>query len=389
MKLQVVCQHYYPESFPLTRMCPLLAENGDTVRVLTGLPNYPEGKIYKGYHGFRNRRQRLDGVDIVRASLIPRGKSNIGLFLNYASFAFFGTLRALFLKKDFDAILVIQSSPVSMALPGMLLKRLTKKPLYIYTFDLWPESLVSGGVKPDSRIYNMVGKFSKWVYASADKIFVSSEGFREYFKDVHGIHENVHYLPFYETDMHLPEAEKSAKRTHLVFAGNIGHLQSVQTLVKAAKLLENTDVFISVAGDGSAKAECEKLTEELEVRNLVFLGKKPFSEMPALYASADALVLTLAKNDLIAHTLPNKLLGYMAAGKPIIVSADKEATRILTVAKCGYAAPAEDEAALAKAICDFIDDKDKSMLGKNARQYYESHFTTDIFLKTLKSLMAD
>ncbi|MEX1307779.1 MAG: glycosyltransferase family 4 protein, partial [Eubacteriales bacterium] len=286
MKLQVVCQHYYPESFPLTRMCPLLAENGDKVRVLTGLPNYPEGKIYKGYRGFKNRRQHLEGVSIVRAGLIPRGQSNFGLLLNYVSFAFLATIRAFFLSKDFDAVLVIQSSPVSMALPGMLLKRLTKKPLYIYTFDLWPESLVAGGVQPGSRVYRLIKKFSKWVYASADKIFVSSDGFRDYFRDIHGLSDHVHYLPFYEADMTLPKAKKPTGKTHLVFAGNIGHLQSVATLVKAAKRLEDTDVFISVVGDGSEKLACEKLAEELNVKNLVFSGKKPFSEMPALYASA-------------------------------------------------------------------------------------------------------
>ncbi|MEX1308206.1 MAG: glycosyltransferase, partial [Eubacteriales bacterium] len=134
---------------------------------------------------------------------------------------------------------------------------------------------------------------------------------------------------------------------------------------------------------------CEKLAEELNVKNLVFSGKKPFSEMPALYASADALVLTLAANDLIAHTLPNKLLGYMAAGKPIIACADKEAARVVDEAKCGFTAPAEDDEALAESIREFIATSDKATLGKNARKYYENHFTTDIFLKTLKSLMAE
>ncbi len=118
MNLQVVCQHYYPEQYPLTRICPELASRGHRVHVLTGLPNYPEGRIYPGYRGFKNRKQHIDGVDVVRCALIPRGKSKAGLFFNYASFAFFGVLKALFIKKDFDAVLVIQSSPVSMAIPG-------------------------------------------------------------------------------------------------------------------------------------------------------------------------------------------------------------------------------------------------------------------------------
>ena len=389
MNIQVVCQHYFPEQYPLTRICPELVSRGHSVHVLTGLPNYPEGRIYPDYRGFKNRRQVIDGVEVVRCALIPRGKSKIGLFLNYASFAFFGIIKTLFIKKDFDAILVLQSSPVSMAIPGMVLKALTKKPLYIYTFDLWPESLVSGGIKPDTTVYNIVKRLSKWIYKSADKIFVSSRRFKHYFNDIHDISDGISYLPFYSEDVYYdaePYVTEDKAAINLVFAGNIGQMQSVETIVKAAKLLEDRDVFFHIVGDGSAKDACEAVARVLDVKNLKFYGRMDFSLMPSIYAMADAMLITLTDNDLIAYTLPNKVLSYMAAAKPILVCANGEAADTVKDADCGFTASAEDVGGLVKIVNAFIASGRKQELADNARNYYEKHFTIELFIKKLKSL---
>ena len=389
MNIQVVCQHYYPEQYPLTRICPELAGRGHTVHVLTGLPNYPEGYIYKGYRGLKNRRQLLDGVEVIRCPLIPRGKSKAGLFLNYISFALSGMFRALFLKKDFDAILVIQSSPVTMAMPGMVLKALTKKPLYIYTFDLWPESLVSGGVLPGSFIYRTVGRLSRRIYRSADKIFVSSRRFKQYFETVHGISGNIYDLPFYMDDVFFgaePAAEKDSATTNLVFAGNIGQMQSVDTIVKAAKMLENENVGFHIVGDGSARQACEALAKEISAENIKFYGRMDFSKMPGIYAMADAMLVTLADNDLISYTLPNKVLSYMAAGKPVIACANGETADVIQSAACGFTCPAQDADGLAGAVKAFIRADNKKQMAENARKFYLGHYTIDIFIENLKSL---
>jgi len=390
MNIQVVCQHYYPEQYPLTRICADLAKKGHNISVLTGLPNYPEGYIYKDYRFGKNRRQTIDGVNIVRSFLFPRGKSKAGLFINYASFAFFSMIKALFIKKDFDAILVIQSSPVTMAMAGMVLKRLTKKPLYIYTFDLWPESLVSGGVKPGSKIYNIIKSLSKWIYQSADRIFVSSKKFEEYFYKVHSIKGNIDYLPFYADDSFLgvekPKEDKS-DTLDLVFAGNIGQMQSVETIIKAAKYLEKEKVFFHIIGDGSAKEKCETLANESKIKNLKFYGRMDFSKMPEMYTMADAMLITLSNNELISYTLPNKVLSYMAAGKPIIAGVNGEAAKVIRDAECGYVADAEDYMGLADVIREFIKTENKEELSKNSRKYYNNNFTMDIFIERLKKLM--
>ena len=171
MKLLVVCQYFYPEQFKVNDICYELVKEGHEVTVLTGLPNYPSGKVSRRYRGFKNRQEEVKGVKILRSWLIGRGKSNMTLAANYLSFALSASFKALGMKKDFDAILVYQLSPITMAIPAIILKRITKKPLIIYSFDLWPESIASAGISAKSPIYKVLLKFSRWIYQSADEIF--------------------------------------------------------------------------------------------------------------------------------------------------------------------------------------------------------------------------
>ncbi|WP_143186269.1 glycosyltransferase family 4 protein, partial [Paenibacillus sp. P3E] len=187
MKILVICQYFFPEQFKVNDICNELAHSGHQVTVLTGLPNYPTGVVEKKYKWFKNRDESIDGVEVIRSWLIGRKKGNINLGLNYLSFAFSSMFKVLFMKKDFDLILVYQLSPVTMALPGVLMKKLISKPLIIYCHDLWPESIVSAGVSSKGVLYSLLLKFCKWIYKKADQLLISSKLFEEYFSSVLGI----------------------------------------------------------------------------------------------------------------------------------------------------------------------------------------------------------
>jgi len=383
MKLQFVCQHFYPEQYPLYKICIDLAKDDNDVRILTGVPNYPEGFIYRAYRGFKRRKETIDGVKVVRCGLIARGHSNARLFLNYLSFAITSSIKAFFIKKDFDAIVAIQTSPILMVACGVVLKRLTKKPFIIYCFDLWPESLAAGGVMPSSKIYKLFLKISKYLYGKADKIFVSSKKFEEYFNEVLDISGNIYHLPFYDSSKFLKIKPKPKNgRIDLVFAGNIGKMQSVETIVKAANELKEQNVFFHIIGDGSAKSDCEKLATDYMLKNIRFYGIMPSSKMPEWYEKADAMLITLADNKLISYTLPNKMLSCTASGRPIIASANGELSERIIEAKCGFVSRAEDYIALCASIRTFIASDKKQNMGQNARSYFKANFTKKIFLQT-------
>jgi glycosyltransferase involved in cell wall biosynthesis len=391
MKLLVVCQYFYPEQFKINDICFELVKRGYDVMVLTGLPNYPSGVIPKDYRWFKRRSEDINGVQVIRSCLVARGQGKLRLALNYLSFAICASVKALFLKKDFDLILVWQLSPITMALPALLLKKLTGKPLLLYCQDLWPESIVAAGIKKEGTIYKMLLSFSQYVYHGVDKILISSQMFERYFDEVIGINSGISYLPVYAESLfeNIELIKNKSEIINLVFAGNIGEMQSVETIIKAANELKDLDRIIwHIVGDGSDRINCEELAVKYGLSNVKFYGQRPMEEMPDFYSIADAFLVTLKANKEISYTLPNKVQSYMAAGKPIIGAIDGETRLVIEEAGCGLCCEAEDYMALAEIVRDYaLNIESHNTMGENARKYYQEHFDKKVFMKSLIDFM--
>lgn len=391
MRLLVICQYYYPEPFRITDICESLVEKGHDVTVLTGLPNYPEGKILKDYRYRKNRYETINGVKVIRNFELGRGNSKYQLFINYLSFMISASLKSMMLKEKFDRILVYQLSPVTMGIPAIVYKKKHKTTkIMLYCLDLWPASLAAGGIRESSIIYKPFLKLSKWIYSSVDSIAVTSSMFKDYFKTTLKIDtDRIDYLPQYAEDIYSEVMQnKENNQFNFVFAGNIGDMQSVETIIKAANLLrQHEDILFHIVGDGSKYEECKLLSNTLNLDNVVFYGRKPITEMPEFYSLADAMIITLKNNPIISYTLPGKVQSYMAAHKPIIGAINGETSRVIKEAGCGYCCPAEDEKGLAGSILMFCQsDKDKKELMKTkSYDYYLNHFSKENFISTLES----
>ena len=391
MKILEVNQHYWPENFRVTEICETLAERGHDVTVLVGLPNYPTGIVPKEYKRFRNRRQERNGVHIRRCFEIGRKPGKIGLAINYVSFALSATLKALFMKKDFDVIYSFSTSPVLMSLPGAILKRITGKPLVIYVLDLWPACLAIMNISPDSKFYRFMGKVSKWIYRQADVLLYSSKRFQQKMLDAHDIQmPDDHYLPqFADEIFEITLPEKTFDGTYqFVFAGNVGKVQGLDVVMNAAAALKEEPVHWHIVGDGSYLDECTALVEQLAIQDHVtFHGRKPLEEMPAYYAMADAMVVSVSDNISINDTLPGKVQSYMAVGKPILGTAGAETICAIESAQCGYCSPADDTEAFVSIVRQFINEPEKHrQMGENGQKYYYDHFTKKHHMDKLEQI---
>lgn len=391
MKILVVCQYYFPEQFRINDICETLVSLGHDVTVLTGLPNYPQGKVYPNYRWFNKRKETINGVKVIRSWLIGRGNNFFQLSLNYISYIISASFKTLLLEKDFDIVFVYQLSPVTMALPALLYKKITGKKIYLYCLDIWPDSIAAARIKHNSIFYKILLKLSKSIYLNVDYVSVTSSEFIDYFKQLIGVSEGrIDYLPQYAEDLYAEKLEstnlKSDNSIDLLFAGNIGEMQSVETLIKAAaELKEHTQVKWHIVGDGSARAKCERLASDLGLLGTVtFYGKRPLSEMPDFYSMASALLVTLKDDDFISYTLPGKVQSYMAAGKPIIGAINGETKRVIEQAECGLCCAAEDYLELATIVKQFALDTTKhKMYAANSRNYYEYHFSKKVYMKRL------
>ncbi|MBO5249082.1 MAG: glycosyltransferase family 4 protein [Clostridia bacterium] len=389
MKILVVCQHYWPEPFPITDICEALAERGHTVHVVTDIPNYPMGYIFPEYKRGKNRRQEHNGVSIFRTFTVGRRNNIFFRMLNYFSYAISSTHFVRRTKEDYDVVFTTQGSPVMMVNAAMVYAKKRKKKTVLYCMDLWPASLAAGGVGENSPIYKVFHWISNRLYHKADRILITSRMFREYFKEQFGIGDDViAYQPQYADarfDQHLPEVEKDGTTVDLLFAGNVGKAQSIPTILYAAKILsERQNLRWHIVGDGSALEDSKHLAAELGLENVIFHGRKPVEEMPRYYAMADAMLVTLTADPLISLTLPAKVQSYMAAGKPILAASDGEIPKVISAAGCGFCAASEDATGLAEAVGRFLDAEDKAVFGSNARRYYQENFTRTMCIDKLE-----
>src|SRR3989339_338552 len=177
MKILIVSQYFWPEEFRINNLAIDLIERGHEVTVLTGNPNYPKGKFFKGY-GFKFVHENFQGVNVLRIPIIARGDgSSIRLVLNYFSFAFNGSLFALFLRQKFDVSLVFAISPITAVYPALVHKFFYKSKVNLWIQDLWPESVNAAGKINSSFILRCLTKMVRQIYKLSDKVLVQSESF--------------------------------------------------------------------------------------------------------------------------------------------------------------------------------------------------------------------
>ena len=389
MKILVVCQYYYPEPVRITDICEELVRLGNEVTVLTGIPNYPLGEIYQGYGFKKNRKEIINGVKVYRCLTIPRKHNIFMRFLNYHSFSFFSSLYLKRIKEKYDVVFVNQLSPVMMGNAAIKYRKRTNTRVVLYCLDLWPESLCTGGITKSSLIYKLYFRISKKIYRNVDKLLVTSKSFVNYLIKKFDINENIiMYLPQYAETIFNPSdcIKKQDGKIDLMFAGNIGKAQSIETIIRAANEMKNVkNLYWHIVGDGSEYTLLKKMTYDLKLDNVIFYGRKPLNEMPELYKKADAMLVTLQADSIVSETLPGKVQTYMGAGKPIIGAINGETADVIKEARCGYCGSADDYIELANNVRKFIKIKDKNKLGKNAFNYYKNNFDKSIFIDKLNN----
>lgn len=391
MKILLVCQHYYPEPFRVTRIAENLVKDGNEVTVLTGIPNYPEGQYYPGYSKKENREQTINGVHIIRAFEHPRKKGVIHRVWNYYSFPFHGSRIAKRLKERFDCILTIGLSPIMMARPAIEYKKKWGTPILMYEMDLWPESLLAGGIKKGSFVYNHYKKVSAKIYSQMDRILVTSEAHIEYIESLIGKKEGrIAWLPQFADDAvgERPSKKSSDGPATFLFAGNIGKAQSCITILEAAKKWRGSNkVRFLFVGSGSELDNLKAYKEENKLDNVVFEGRVPLSEMQKYYDLADAAIVSLTGDEYCKKTVPGKVQSYLKAGLPIL-SIDSGATsKWINEIGCGFTCPAEDAEGFAKIVERFtlLSPEQKECLSKKGKLFYDKKLTEINFMNGLES----
>lgn len=362
MRILVVSQYFWPENFRIDEIVEYLAARGHEVTVLTGKPNYPDGVTFPEYLEAPDRYNSYHGAEIIRVPQRPRGKGSISLLLNYLSFALSGMTfgAARLAGRTFDVIFVFQLSPVTMALPALLQRSLKQIPVAMWILDLWPETLSAIGAVRSPRALRVIGGLVAFIYRRCDRILVQSRAFIGNVESRGGRREDIRYFPAWaegafntavETIEPAPELASFRNTFNIMFAGNIGEAQDLPTVLAAAAALRQRQIRWLIVGDGRAApaVRAEIAARGLEDR-VIMLGRHPVERMPAFFAGADALLVTLKDEPAFAMTIPGKVQNYMSSGKPIVAMLGGEGAAVITEANAGIVTPPGDADALARTV---------------------------------------
>lgn len=398
MKVLLISQHFYPENFKCNDVAVELVRRGYEVTVLAGIPNYPSGKFFDGYGLLKRRVERVEGVKVIRAAVVPRGDGGaIRLALNYFSFAFTASIRALFLalKHKYDLILVHETSPVTVGIPAVLVKKLWGIPLYFWVLDLWPESLSAAGGVTNKHVLSFFAGITKWIYRNSTKILMSSQGFERSILEKGNFKDKLVYFPNWadnalqrKDDYNLPPLPEGFK---VMFAGNMGEAQDFYHLMETANILKGDEnIHLLLVGDGRKRIWVEQYIKEHNLQDTVhWLGRHPLEAMPSFFEQADVMLVTLKDNLIFNLTAPAKIQAYMSAGKPIVAMLNGEGARIVEAAECGFSTNAGNSDGLAKLIRALynMNKEELHRLGRNGSRFGRQHFDFSSRIDHLCELM--
>lgn len=373
---------------------------GYQVTVLTGVPNYPAGKVFDEYRAQPGAFSDYEGANVFRVPMLPRGNGSFRLMFNYLSFVLgaytFGTWRLREIKPD--VIFVFEPSPVTVGLPAVWLGRRKKVPVVFWALDLWPETLAAIGVVRSPRILGWVGHMVRFIYNRSTLVLGQSRGFIDSIAKYCDDRTKIRYFPSWSEDLFIgnnvsPAAEvpKVEGIFTVLFAGNVGDAQDMPAVLNAAERLKhNYSLRWIIVGDGR---KFDWLRSEVTRRGLeqkvLLPGRFPVERMPSFFAHADALLVSLKKDPVFSMTIPGKVQSYLLSGIPLIGMLDGEGAAVIRDAQAGLTCNAEDDAGLAQAVLDLAarSPEYRAQLGFNGRLYAENEFGRDKLMDRLEALL--
>lgn len=400
MKILYLSQYFPPEmGAPAARVHELSREwarLGHQVTVLTGFPNHPTGVVPPEYRGELFRRERIDGITVVRAPIYAA--ANKGLLrraLNYLSYCAGASLVGPFATGRPDV--VIATSPQFLTgLAGLWLSALKRVPFVFEVRDLWPRSIVAvGALRAGSLPVRALEKLELLLYSRADRIVVVSEPFVGEIA-AHGVPREKISVVTNGVDLSLfAPQDRAAARSALglpergflaTYVGTHGLAHGLGTLIETARLLPEAQFLL--VGEG---AEKESLREQAcDLANVIFWDQRDRTEISRILAASDVALVLLRDEPLFRTVLPSKLFEIMGAGRAIVSTVDGEARKLYQEAGAGIFSPPEDAPALTRLLRELSADPARlAAMGASGRAYVEAHYSRPVLARRYLALLEE
>lgn len=402
MRILLLSQFYDPEPTLMGHtFAKGLAARGHEVRVLTGFPNYPSGALAQGYRLRPHVQEVRDGVVIDRVFLYPsHDRSVLKRAANYGSFAISSGILASLSRWRPDVVWVYNPPPTA-ALGALAMRTLHKTPFVLEIQDLWPDSLSETGMVGEGRVTRGVAGGLAAIYRRAAGIICIADGMAEalHSRGVPQSKINVIWnwadedrLQFDEQDRQWALEVLDPRRFNLVFTGNVGPAQALESVVQAVLLAakESPEIKLTVVGGGLSASELAVGLTAADLGHVEFVDRQPMSRVAALLDMADAGVVHLRRTPLFDITIPSKTQAYLASGLPVLMAVKGDGATLVAQSGGGVLAEPQDPTDIARAIGELFraSGEERAAVGRRGREFYINEMSVQVGLDKYEELFS-
>ncbi|MEM7583040.1 MAG: glycosyltransferase family 4 protein [Acidobacteriota bacterium] len=395
MRILYVSQYFPPEmgapSARVHELARVWAQRGEEITVLTAFAHHPVGIKAPQDRWRWTRRERIDGIDLVRAYVYAApNKGTFKRMLSYLSFMISAVLIGLARVRRPDVI-VATSPQLLCGAAGYLLARAFRVPFVFEVRDLWPESIIAVDAMKENLVIRSLRRLAHALYRRSDRIVTVGEGYRQQIHQRYGVPlAHMSEIPNgIRTDLFEPGPRNNAVRREygwgdrfvLLYLGTHGMAHALHVVLETAEFLQqdHPDLLFAFVGEGAEKERLQRLAQEKQLANVQFIGQQPKEKVPLFYAACDLGLVTLRNTPLFQDVLPSKIFEYLAMERPILLTVDGQARQLVEQAGGGVFVPPEDAKALAAAIRSLVQAPEKRIgMGRAGREFVVQHYNRAI-----------
>jgi glycosyltransferase involved in cell wall biosynthesis len=404
MKILVVSQYYDPEPIYIpASVARGLASRGHEVTVVTGFPNYPEGRIYRGFRQSLRRKQSDGSVTVIRTPLwISHSVNPIGRLLNYFSFALSSLAASLAIGRV--DVIYVYATQMTPAIGPSLMRAVLGTPYVMHIQDLWPESVTGSSMVGEGRVSAVIGAvltpWLKSLYRQASATIAIAPTMASMLVSrgvpasrIRMVFNWANEQALGAVDPHVQHAETKPLRhppVRVVYAGNLGDHQDLETVIRAAKIIEpETALTLEIYGAGMASARLKALAEELDVRNLRFRGSVNADAMRTIYAESDFQLVTLRDRPIFRGTIPSKFQACLYNGTAVMTNVAGDVADLCVRESLGLTCEPGSVEAMAEMFrqASRTSAAERQQMAGNGRKYYEDHMSLEQGLDALEDIL--
>ncbi|MBF2086461.1 WcaI family glycosyltransferase [Thermoleptolyngbya sp. C42_A2020_037] len=390
MKILIYSYNYFPEPIgiaPLmTELAEGLAQRGHQVRVVTGMPNYPQRRIYPGYRGRLYQTRVENGVRVQRCYVWIRPRPGLlGRVLLDGSFVITSVVQALSgFRPD---VILLTTPPLPVSVPAALLGKIYRCPVVLNVQDILPEAAVRLGIVKNRLAIRAFEALERFAYRTATAIAVIADGFAQNLVNKGVPPKKLTCIPNW-VDVNfirpIPPDENRFRQQYglqekfiVLYAGNIALTQGMETVVEAASLLRDLpDLIVAIVGEREACQQLQDYARQCHADNVQFFDFQPREHLPHLMAAANVGLVVQRKN-VVSFNMPSKFQLLLASGCPVVASApmEGELAKLVLHSQAGTVVQPEQPEQLAEALRSvYHDAPQRAAWAHQGRQYALQHY---------------